>query len=1173
MRVLIFALVAWLKILQAHAQCPVIDVNIPFEVCRQTNFLIENKSAAESFEWDLCPFDLQTTPSLSKVVNTGLSSTIDFVLANDNTGFYGFAVDATSNSLLRLDFGNSRDNVPTRVNLGNVDGQFQFPNSISIVRQEGNWLGIVANGANGKIILIDFGDALHNVPVATVLYTRADGGFANLEVATTSFQGRALVIAEFNTRQVHVINYPQGFRMPPDTQQSITIPGSSPIDVQVLRQCEGWRALILSFDDHKLYHLDFGNSFTKVPVVSSYGVIMNFEPYRLSLVREGDFLHAFVSTTSGGIHRLDFGNDIASDPTVVSMGSFGVLSNSRSLFIDSKDGIWRGFMINFSDGDLFRFSFQKDCGVTPSYSRSPEPGNVAYTLSGVQRIAATAFGTDGSVSTYSHEVKVLDLPAPEFTIKQTNSCANNQVNFQAENVEGQIAIYQWNLGDGSTSTEENPQHTYSSSNIYTVSLQATGANACVNRKQIDAAIFDKPVAEFELPSAMPSCTNQNLKFVNSSQFQAASQPHWRWFVNSAEVSSEEDLSYTFDTVGPHNIKLIAEIPGCQSLSNKDLGPLTDGPKVDFEKRGICEGQVTTFLNKSIGDIDSFQWFFGDGNSSTDVHATNKFSKAGGYEVALTAVGKTGCMAQKTEIIQIRAKPIVDFNVSAPPSACSGVPARFENSSWHPAGEEIVRWNWTFGDASDNAINGEVNPEHTFIAPGKYNVSLFASTAFECTSSLEREIMIYESPSSGFLFSPACDDVPVAFTSSGVDIEYWYWEIGTSYYLTSSPSHTFRSPGYFQVRLEVTGTNGCESSMTSVVHVPRPLLPDFSVTKNCAGHEAVFTDVTITGTDPVVARQWIFGNGQTSSANSATHLFPQAGTQQIRLQVTTKSGCAYQGTKQIQISTPPQASFTASPATGALPLEVSFTNTSSAATAYRWEFMDGSGNISEEASPRYTYSEPGSFEVKLIAYNEEQCEDNFIQTITTLAPLPDVDLDFINVIPNDDGSAKVIVTIGNNGNTVLKSLPLTIDFGGVVLRQIVDQAIFPATKFNYVLNTTILDIETVRYLCVSLDLENDTDLSGNKMCKEFQNTLLVFPVHPNPAMEILNIEWISAKTGSLHLRLTDGGGRQVFAGEVSSASGLNTQRVPIPGVSDGIYILTLEDGLMRNSQRIMIQNAP
>lgn len=44
MRVLIFTLVVCLKILQARAQCPVIDVNIPSEVCRQTNFLIENKS-------------------------------------------------------------------------------------------------------------------------------------------------------------------------------------------------------------------------------------------------------------------------------------------------------------------------------------------------------------------------------------------------------------------------------------------------------------------------------------------------------------------------------------------------------------------------------------------------------------------------------------------------------------------------------------------------------------------------------------------------------------------------------------------------------------------------------------------------------------------------------------------------------------------------------------------------------------------------------------------------------------------------------------------------------------------------------------------------------------------------------------------------------------------------
>ena len=1173
-RILLVPVIICLWVVQALAQCTSFDVTIPSEVCRQSTLAIENNTLAASFEWDLCPDDLKSTPSISKVINTGLSSTLDLELAEDDEKHYGFAVDATSNSLLRLDFGNSRDNVPTKANLGNIDGQFEFPNSIAIVRQQGSWFGIVANGANGKVILLNFGNSLGNTPAGSLLYTRAGGGFANIKVASTSDEGRALLIAEYNARQVTVVNYPDGFLLPSGAQQVVSIPGSSPIDVDVVRECDQWKAMVLSFDDRKLYKLDFGSSFVDVPAVTPYDLTFGFEPYRLSVAREGDALVGFASSTSGGLSRMHFQDGVDSNPTIVSIGSFGMLSNSRSLVVDSKEGIWKAFMINFSDGDLYRLSFHGNCAVTPVWTTGTTPGDIEYSVAGTKRIAVTAFMSDGSASAAAYEVTVRDVLAPQFTIENTNSCVNHEVYFHAETTQGTIATFQWQFGDGNSSSLEAPSHLYSTSNTYDVSLTVTDPNACVNAKRIALHIFDKPVSDFILPSSTPLCTNQILTFVNTSQFEENSMPYWRWFVNSVEVSTEKDLSQPLNTPGPHSIKLIAGIPGCESQSEQALGPLTEGPMTGFVYSGVCVGEATEFVNSSSGDIEAFQWDFGDGQSSTDENPLHLFADIGEYEVELTAVGASGCSVRKSESIQIRSIPIPDFQILGPPSSCSGTPSFFENQTMNPDGGEISQWLWSFDDGTSNQTTTDITPEHTFASAGVYQVSLSASTALGCVETKQKEIVIYKSPEADFTNTEACDEIPVTFKSvSGEPVVSWYWEMGTAYYATPSPTHTFRTPGNFPVYLEVTADNGCTASMTKTVNVPQPLAPDFTVIKNCVNQEAIFNDIT-TGSDAVVVWQWDFGAGASPGNASETHMFTQPGAPNVTLHVTTESGCSYQKTKQVQIVPAPLAAFSASPESGAYPLEVGFTNLSSQATQFRWEFEDQTGKITNEQSPVHIFTKEGSFEVTLTAYNTVQCEHSSTRTITTLAPLPDADIELINLVPNADGTTRLIITVNNKGNTILKSLPLTIDFGGKLsLQHLVHESISPASKYNFVFSTSILDVESLPYLCVSLELGSDVEPDGNRMCKELQNKLYALPAYPNPAAHELNIEWISQSSGPLQVTLIDGSGHRVFFQQIQALGGLNRQRMHLQGVRKGLYLLVIDDGVTRNIQRIAVQTAP
>ena len=67
---------------------------------------------------------------------------------------------------------------------------------------------------------------------------------------------------------------------------------------------------------------------------------------------------------------------------------------------------------------------------------------------------------------------------------------------------------------------------------------------------------------------------------------------------------------------------------------------------------------------------------------------------------------------------------------------------------------------------------------------------------------------------------------------------------------------------------------------------------------------------------------------------------------------------------VVLAPPPVADFAAAPTNGIAPLTVTFTNLSSGATGYAWDF--GDGNLSADADPANVYTNPGTYSVSLIA---------------------------------------------------------------------------------------------------------------------------------------------------------------------------------------------------------------
>jgi PKD repeat protein len=144
--------------------------------------------------------------------------------------------------------------------------------------------------------------------------------------------------------------------------------------------------------------------------------------------------------------------------------------------------------------------------------------------------------------------------------------------------------------------------------------------------------------------------------------------------------------------------------------------------------------------------------------------------------------------------------------------------------------------------------------------------------------------------------------------------------------------------------------------------------------------AVFTPDKTTGNAPLTVLfgnsssgattySWSFGDGNTSTSTSPSHTFNTAGTYTVKL-IASKGDCKDSTSVTITVNATgpmPTAGFTITNGGCIASCQVTFTNTSSDATAFEWDFGDGTA-ISTQVNPSHTFTAPGDYFVKLTATN-------------------------------------------------------------------------------------------------------------------------------------------------------------------------------------------------------------
>ncbi len=656
--------------------------------------------------------------------------------------------------------------------------------------------------------------------------------------------------------------------------------------------------------------------------------------------------------------------------------------------------------------------------------------NPTFTFDEFGSYPITLTATLPSGCEYSIATTIIEIHPPQPTLSADilEGCAPLDVNFEdISSIDGNIVEWLWDLGDGTTSTEQNPSHTYVEHGSYDVSLSVMLDNGCTGitswTNYIQAGYI--PNADFE-GDPRETCIENLIGFTDLSDDENID--FWWWDFGDGSASDQQHPLHEYNDTGWFDVTLTVGYNSCyDTLVFEDYMHLFP-PKAVFTFEQECSDPgMITFTDSSIG-ADSWFWTFGDGGTSTEQHPTHFYSEPGQYAVNLEVYNEeSGCTDDLGSGLIIQ-HPMASFTVDPMEVCMSGNEAivSITNTStdavdfiWYAPGVFVIKEN-----AED------IHPDLRFTSPGIYTgMTLTAIDAAGCedvfvfedtitvsnvTSSFTYELIDFDC---GQVFQ--FNDTSVAeFT----EIISWEWDFGDGVTSTEqNPTHMYPQGGNYEPTLTVTTASGCVHTKVcpNPLHVEAPFVA-FDVDENiCLGDVSSFTNNSIAS--EFITWEWDFGDGNTSTEWSPNHTYNSGGTYKACFTATNADACS--GMSCINISVEEiSIDFTADEFTATCnPHVVQFSNLSENAVSWTWDFGDNSG-LSTLQNPTHTFINSGNFEICLTVESpsgctETLCKENYIQIG---GPVGEITYD-----PGNEGCTDFTVDFNMTGTNIHSYV---LDFG-------------------------------------------------------------------------------------------------------------------------------------------------
>ena len=355
-------------------------------------------------------------------------------------------------------------------------------------------------------------------------------------------------------------------------------------------------------------------------------------------------------------------NDVDSNTAPVALWSSGCGYYSREVsFYDystDSDGYVTSWYWDFGDG-------------TTSTEQNPTH---TYSSDGTYHVTFTVTDNDGDTGTMTQEIEItiyqeLNWP-PTVVFGYSSNEYNRELQFSSYyyDSDGYITSWYWDFGDGTTSTEQNPTHTYSSDGTYHVTLTVTDNNGGIgsydayniNIKLTYQESNESPYADF---GALYNSWNWKVIFSDISRDSDGYITSWYWDFGDGTTSTEQNPTHTYSSDGTKTISLtVWDDDDASDTRTYSINLITYLEDNSHPKAGFGYASSSVFDKKEIyfsdlssdtdGSILSWSWDFGDGFKSTEQSPNHVYSSDGTYYVTLKVTDNAGSTDIFSENIEV-----------------------------------------------------------------------------------------------------------------------------------------------------------------------------------------------------------------------------------------------------------------------------------------------------------------------------------------------------------------------------------------------------------------------------------------------------------------------------------------------------------------------------------------
>ncbi len=455
---------------------------------------------------------------------------------------------------------------------------------------------------------------------------------------------------------------------------------------------------------------------------------------------------------------------------------------------------------------------------------------------------------------------------------------------------GNIRNWYWDFGDGNTSTDSVPVHTYSKAGYYLVSLAVSDSSRNCSDYSTNFILVGemKCVASFNY---YVTPNTRDVKFTNTSTGTLAS---YLWDFNDGSTATSLNTEHIYAKDGLYDISLTVANSGLTCMDNIVTQVLIGSVSCDASFTYNVDSVTVYFKDTITGESNSLLWSFGDGNVSTQNNPVHKYLAQGYHTVGLNTYNSlSGCMDFSQKIILIGSEGIdcrFDFMYAVDPTM-----ARKINFTDNSKGE-IKGYIWNFGELNSSPAFTP-NTSHTYNKGGYYNICLTVTDTSNISNTSCKSIAIATTAANNCKadFNFNIDSVSKTAIFSDVSLgnpNKREWDFGDNSYSTdTNPKHPYADAGFYLVSLKISTATGCSGKAYKLLNVNKistGLVVAFGHDKDTVNTKAggYPVDFVGAGLGDQSRLKWIFGDGSVDTTSTTPiHVYKKNGQYQVCYEIS------------------------------------------------------------------------------------------------------------------------------------------------------------------------------------------------------------------------------------------------------------------------------------------------